>query len=168
MRKGKMMFDTVEELQNHYKAVRKRIEAKKPPAPKPQAIEPPKPLALPDNPILIHKTIQKYKIENFAFIKVEREGTDKLTYQQVVHIVCREFDLTPKLLFGRRRTRELVEIRHLCWAIARVMCPHLSLPQIGRASCGFDHTSVLHGISKAKDRAKPFIKALQSGELRVD
>ena len=163
-----MMFDTVEELQNHYKAVRKRIEAKKPPAPKPQAIEPPKPLALPDNPILIHKTRQKYKIENFAFIKVEREGTDKLTYQQVVHIVCREFDLTPKLLFGRRRTRELVEIRHLCWAIARVMCPHLSLPQIGRASCGFDHTSVLHGISKAKDRAKPFIKALQSGELKVD
>ena len=163
-----MMFDTVEELQNHYKAVRKRIEAKKPPAPKPQAIEPPKPLALPDNPILIHKTIQKYKIENFAFIKVEREGTDKLTYQQVVHIVCREFDLTPKLLFGRRRTRELVEIRHLCWAIARVMCPHLSLPQIGKASCGFDHTSVLHGISKAKDRAKPFIKALQSGELKVD
>jgi hypothetical protein len=168
MRKGKMMFDTVEELQNHYKAVRKRIEAKKPPAPKPQAIEPPKPLALPDNPILIHKTRQKYKIENFAFIKVEREGTDKLTYQQVVHIVCREFDLTPKLLFGRRRTKELVEIRHLCWAIARVMCPHLSLPQIGRASCGFDHTSVLHGISKAKDRAKPFIKALQSGELKVD
>ena len=163
-----MMFDTVEELQNHYKAVRKRIEAKKPPAPKPQAIEPPKPLALPDNPILIHKTRQKYKIENFAFIKVEREGTDKLTYQQVVHIVCREFDLTPKLLFGRRRTKELVEIRHLCWAIARVMCPHLSLPQIGRASCGFDHTSVLHGISKAKDRAKPFIKALQSGELKVD
>jgi len=163
-----MMFDTVEELQNHYKAVRKRIEAKKPPAPKPQAIEPPKPLALPDNPILIHKTRQKYKIENFAFIKVEREGTDKLTYQQVVHIVCREFDLTPKLLFGRRRTRELVEIRHLCWAIARVMCPHLSLPQIGKASCGFDHTSVLHGISKAKDRAKPFIKALQSGELKVD
>jgi len=163
-----MMFDTVEELQNHYKAVRKRIEAKKPPAPKPQAIEPPKPLALPDNPILIHKTKQKYKIENFAFIKVEREGTDKLTYQQVVHIVCREFDLTPKLLFGRRRTRELVEIRHLCWAIARVMCPHLSLPQIGRASCGFDHTSVLHGISKAKDRAKPFIKALQSGDLKVD
>ena len=163
-----MMFDTVEELQNHYKAVRKRIEAKKPPAPKLQAIEPPKPLALPDNPILIHKTKQKYKIENFAFIKVEREGTDKLTYQQVVHIVCREFDLTPKLLFGRRRTRELVEIRHLCWAIARVMCPHLSLPQIGRASCGFDHTSVLHGISKAKDRAKPFIKALQSGDLKVD
>jgi len=163
-----MMFDTVEELQNHYKAVRKRIEAKKPPAPKPQVIEPPKPLALPDNPILIHKTRQKYKIENFAFIKVEREGTDKLTYQQVVHIVCREFDLTPKLLFGRRRTRELVEIRHLCWAIARVMCPHLSLPQIGKASCGFDHTSVLHGISKAKDRAKPFIKALQSGELKVD
>jgi len=163
-----MMFDTVEELQNHYKAVRKRIEAKKPPAPKPQAIEPPKPLALPDNPVLIHRTIQKYKIENYAFIKVEREGTDKLTYQQVVHIVCREFDLTPKLLFGRRRTKELVEIRHLCWAIARVMCPHLSLPQIGRASCGFDHTSVLHGISKAKDRAKPFIKALQSGDLRVD
>jgi hypothetical protein len=168
MRKGKMMFDTVEELQNHYKAVRKRIEAKKPPAPKPQAIEPPKPLALPDNPVLIHRTRQKYKIENFAFIKVEREGTDKLTYQQVVHIICREFDLTPKLLFGRRRTRELVEIRHLCWAIARVMCPHLSLPQIGRASCGFDHTSVLHGISKAKERAKPFIKALQSGDLRVD
>jgi len=163
-----MMFDTVEELQNHYRAVRKRIEAKRPAPSKPQALDKPKPLPLPDNPVLIHKTIQKYKIENYAFIKVEREGTDKLTYQQVIHIVCREFDVTPKLLFGRRRTKALVDVRQLCWAIARVMCPHMSLPMIGKASNNFDHTSVLHGIEKAKDRAKPFIKALQNGELKVD
>lgn len=159
-----MMFDTAEELQAHYKAVRKRIEAKKPPAPKPQ----PKPLVLPENPVVTHRITQRYKIKNFCFIKVDREGVDKLTYQQVVHIVCREFDVTPQLLFGRRRTKRLVEIRHLCWAIARVMCPHMSLPMIGKASNKFDHTSVLHGIEKAKDSAKPFIKALQNGELKVD
>ena len=167
-----MMFDTAEELQAHYKAVRKRIEAKKPQPPvlpsKPQAIEPPKPLALPDNPVLIHRIRQRYKLENYAFIKVDRLGVDKLTYQQVIHIVCREFDITPLLLFGRRRTKRIVEIRHLCWAIARVMCPHMSLPMIGKASNNFDHTSVMHGIERARERAKPFIKALQNGELKVD
>ena len=159
-----MMFDTAEELQAHYKAVRKRIEAKKPPTPKPQ----PKPFVLPDNPVLIHRIRQRYKLENYAFIRVEREGTDKLTYQQVIHIVCREFDVTQKLLFGRRRTKEIVDVRHLCWAIARVMCPHMSLPMIGKASNNFDHTSVMHGIERARERAKPFIKALQNGELKVD
>jgi len=44
----------------------------------------------------------------------------------------------------------------------------MSLPQMGKASNGFDHTSVLHGVEKAKDRAKLYIKALQSGDLRVD
>jgi hypothetical protein len=112
MRKGKMMFDTAEELQAHYKAVKKRIEAKKPPTPKPQAIEPPKPLALPDNPVLIHRIRQRYKIENYAFIKVDRLGVDKLTYQQVIHIVCREFDITPLLLFGRRRTNPAFVLGH--------------------------------------------------------
>lgn len=158
------MFDTVEELQAHYKAVRKRIEAKKPPAPKPQ----PKPMPLPNNPVVTHRITQRYKLENFCFVKVDRVGVDKLTYQQVIHIICREFDVTPQLLFGRRRHKRLVETRHLCWAIARVMCPHMSLPQIGKHSNGFDHTSVLHGVEKARDRAVPFIKALQSGELRVD
>ena len=159
-----MMFDTVEELQNHYKAVRKRIEAKRPTPAKSQS----KPLVLPDNPVLTHRTSQRYKIENHCFTKVVREGVDKLTYQQVIHIICREFDVTPLLLFGRRRTKTIVDVRHLCWAIARVMCPHMSLPMIGKASNNFDHTSVLHGIEKAKDRAKPFIKALQNGELKVD
>ena len=162
-----MMFDTVEELQNHYRAVRKRIEAKRP-APKSQANVPPKPVPLPNNPVIVHRIKQRYKIENYCFIKVERLGVDKLTYQQVIHIICREFDVTPQLLFGRRRTKALVDTRHLCWAIARVMCPHMSLPMIGKASNDFDHTSVLHGIEKAKDRAIPFIKALQNGELRVD
>jgi hypothetical protein len=166
MRKGKMMFDTVEELQNHYKAVRKRIEAKKPPAPKPQVIEIPKSVLSFNNPVIVHRIILRYEIKNGAFVSTGKLGHDKLSYQQVVQVICREFDVTPQLLFSR--CRRLSSVRHLCWAIARVMCPHLSLPQIGRASCGFDHTSVLHGISKAKDRAKPFIKALQSGELKVD
>ena len=163
-----MMFDTVEELQAHYKAVRKRIEAKKPPAPKTQAIEAPKPLRVFNNPIVTHSIRLKYEIKNGAFISTGKLGYDRLHYQQVVRVICREFGITPLLLFGRRRNKELVGIRHLCWAIARVMCPHMSLPQIGRASNGFDHTSVLHGIERAKERAKPFIKGLQTGDLRVD
>lgn len=163
-----LMFDTVEELQAHYKAVKKRIEDRAKPKPKLATLPQPKPMPLPNNPVVTHRITQRYKLENFCFVKVDRVGVDKLTYQQVIHIICREFDVTPQLLFGRRRHKRLVETRHLCWAIARVMCPHMSLPMIGKASNGFDHTSVLHGIEKAKDLAKPFIKALQNGELKVD
>ena len=161
-----MMFDTVEELQAHYKAVKKRIEAKKPPAPKPQVIEIPKSVLLFNNPVIVHSIRLRYEIKNGAFISTGKLGRDKLNYQDVIRVVCREFDVTPQLLFSR--CRRLSKVRHLCWAIARVMCPHMSLPQIGKASAGFDHTSVLHGIEMAKERAKPYIKALQSGELRVD
>lgn len=162
------MFDTAEELQAHYKAVRQRIEAKKPRTlPKPETPKPQvKPLLVFDNPVLIHRIRLKYEIKNGAFVSTGKLGCDRLHFQQVVHIICREFDVTPQLLFSR--CRRLSSVRHLCWAIARVMCPHMSLPQMGRASNGFDHTSVLHGVEKAKDRAKPYIKALQSGDLRVD
>ena len=159
-----MMFDTVEELQAHYKAVKKRIEAKKPPTPKIEHKE----LVVFDNPVIVHSIRLKYEIKNGALVSTGKLGYDRLHYQQVVQVICREFDITPQLLFGRRRNKELVGIRHLCWAIARVMCPHMSLPMIGKASNSFDHTSVLHGIERAKERAKPFIKGLQTGDLRVD
>lgn len=161
-----LMFDTVEELQAHYKAVKKRIEDRAKPKPKLATLPQPKPLSLPQNPVLTHRIRLKYEIKNGAFVSTGKLGHDKLTYQQVVHIICREFKVEPTELFGR--CRRLADVRHLCWAIARVMCPHMSLPQIGRHSNGFDHTSVLHGVEKARDRAVPFIKALQSGELRVD
>jgi hypothetical protein len=170
MKKGRAMFDTMENLQAHYKAVRRRIEVgkslpqKMPDENKPQAM----PMVLMKKPAVIHSTSQKYKIENHCLVRDGRPGVDRLTYQQVVKLVCREFDLTPRLLFAPRRTRVLVEKRHLCWAIARVMCPHMSLPQIGRASYNYDHTSVLHGIERARERAKPYILALQRGELKVD
>jgi hypothetical protein len=161
-----MMFDTMEELQAHYKAVRQRIEAKKPLRPKPQAVEAPKPVLPLINPVLSHRVIQKYEIKNHAFVKTG--AIETMTFVEVVRLVCRHYDLTPKELFARRRNRSLVEARHLCWAIARVMCPQLSLPQIAKRSGGYDHTSVLHGIERAKDRAGPFIKALRSGELLIE
>lgn len=49
---------------------------------------------------------------------------------------------------GPRRTRQLVEIRHQLIAKVYVECPWLTLPQIGKAFGGRDHTSCHFAVRK--------------------
>jgi chromosomal replication initiation ATPase DnaA len=46
------------------------------------------------------------------------------------------------------RTRPIVAVRQAAMADVYVLCPHLSLPQIGRLFGGRDHTTVLHAVMK--------------------
>lgn len=52
-----------------------------------------------------------------------------------------------------RRTKDFVTARFLAaWAL-RHACPHLSLPMIGHALGGRDHTTILHACRRAEDLA---------------
>ncbi|MBC7237394.1 MAG: hypothetical protein H5T69_16255, partial [Chloroflexi bacterium] len=48
---------------------------------------------------------------------------------------------------GRRRTRDIAMARQVVMYLARELTP-MSLPQIGQALGGRDHTTVMHGCDK--------------------
>jgi chromosomal replication initiation ATPase DnaA len=50
-------------------------------------------------------------------------------------------------IFGPRRDRRIVEVRHLCIAAVVQQCPHLSYPQIGRFF-NRDHSSIYNAAKK--------------------
>ncbi|MEO1986627.1 MAG: helix-turn-helix domain-containing protein [Martelella sp.] len=73
--------------------------------------------------------------------------------QTITLATCDAYLVPPHLIYTRRRTKAFVEPRHVSWKLAQDMT-HRSLPEIGRLMGGYDHTSVLHGCRKIRDRMK--------------
>lgn len=66
--------------------------------------------------------------------------------------------LVPKrAIFSPLRTREYVRARRYVWAKMREELG-MSYPQIGRATGGYDHTTVLHGVNSQLGRESALIK----------
>jgi hypothetical protein len=75
------------------------------------------------------------------------------TAQQVIRGFCYAKNVSVTELFSNRRTHAIVLLRHeLFWTLREQTT--LSLPQIGRAMGGRDHTTVLHGIRRHERRMK--------------
>jgi chromosomal replication initiator protein len=53
-------------------------------------------------------------------------------------------------MFSKKRTRLLARPRQMAMALAKELT-HLSLPDIGEAFGGRDHTTVLHACRKVKE-----------------
>lgn len=68
-----------------------------------------------------------------------------------VELVAGRYHVTPRDILGRRRTMTVSAARHDCWHVIRSRYTK-SLPEIGELF-GVDHTSVLHGILRAQERA---------------
>lgn len=51
-------------------------------------------------------------------------------------------------LMSPRRSHEYVAPRHVAIGLVKTLCPHLSLPMIGRFFGQRDHTSIMHAIKR--------------------
>ncbi|MDH4137240.1 MAG: chromosomal replication initiator protein DnaA [Anaerolineae bacterium] len=70
-----------------------------------------------------------------------------LSVDQIIEDVAQFYSLETKDLLGRRRSKDIVTARQMAMYLAREET-NASLPQIGRALGGRDHTTVLHGYGK--------------------
>ena len=70
-----------------------------------------------------------------------------LTVEQVLDVVTRYYQVTRQELVGRRRNQDIVRPRQVAMYLARAET-QASLPEIGAALGGRDHTTVIYGIQK--------------------
>ncbi|MGC8856741.1 MAG: chromosomal replication initiator protein DnaA [Anaerolineae bacterium] len=71
--------------------------------------------------------------------------------RQVVDLVARRYNLTTEKLLGRDRSREVALPRQIAMYLLREVA-NFSLPQIGEALGGRDHTTVMYAIEKIADQ----------------
>lgn len=70
----------------------------------------------------------------------------------VIAEIAAKYGLTYDDMVSHRRTRDFAWPRqHAYWEVKR-RCHHLSLPQIGKAFGGRDHTTILHGVRAHEQR----------------
>ena len=85
---------------------------------------------------------------------------DKLvTIENIQKTVCDYFKLRVADLLSKKRSRSIARPRQIAMALAKNLTNH-SLPEIGNAFGGRDHTTVLHACKK--------IKELRGTETKVD
>lgn len=75
----------------------------------------------------------------------------ELTVAQIVQAVAKFYRQDPKIITGRGRSKDVAHARHMAMYLAREETG-ASLPQIGEALDGRDHTTVMHGWEKIASR----------------
>jgi chromosomal replication initiator protein len=71
----------------------------------------------------------------------------QVTIEQIMDVVASHFGLRVDDLIGPRRTRAIARPRQVCMFLARELTD-MSLPRIGEALGGRDHTTIMHGCDK--------------------
>lgn len=76
-----------------------------------------------------------------------------ITTEDVIEAVCRYYAVSAEDIKGPRRTRSVTLPRQMVMYLTRKLTD-TSLPKIGEALGGRDHTTVMHGCSKIEDLSK--------------
>ncbi len=71
----------------------------------------------------------------------------KVTVEHIISVVCHATGISHAEVVGDKRSRPIVQARHLAMYLARELTD-VSLPQIGERFGGRDHTTVLHAVDK--------------------
>ncbi len=74
-----------------------------------------------------------------------------ITIERITDLVAKEFNLKTSDLKAKRRTASIVYPRQIAMYLARELTD-FSLPEIGRFFGGKDHTTVIYGYDKIKDK----------------
>jgi chromosomal replication initiator protein len=101
-------------------------------------------------------TRQAMSVEMVDTLFRAREATPasrNIDIQQVVNATAAYYGYAIEDLIGKRRTRDVSTARQLAMHLARLLTD-ASLPQIGLAFSGRDHSTVLHGITKIVEMLK--------------
>lgn len=85
---------------------------------------------------------------------VATKGSDQgISLSSIVHAVSEVTAIGRAELKSPRRRRDVVRARMIYYAVARQLTSH-SLPTIGRAIGGKDHSTIMHGLARVEeDRA---------------
>lgn len=81
---------------------------------------------------------------------VSTEEHSKIDIRTIQVRVCNQYGVTRADLLSARRTADIVRPRQVAFYLAKKLTAK-SLPQIGRAFGGRDHTTALHGIRKISE-----------------
>lgn len=75
----------------------------------------------------------------------------RVTIDGIMEVVADEYGLTVETLNSRKRTRAIAFPRQIAMYLARTMTDH-SLPEIGKAFGGRDHSTVIHAVDKITEQ----------------
>jgi chromosomal replication initiator protein len=73
-----------------------------------------------------------------------------ITLDNIQRTVAKYYNLKLQDITGKRRTRSIARPRQIAMALAKELTSH-SLPEIGEAFGGRDHTTVLHAVRKIEE-----------------
>ncbi|MDH5647977.1 MAG: chromosomal replication initiator protein DnaA, partial [Candidatus Heimdallarchaeota archaeon] len=74
----------------------------------------------------------------------------QISIDNIQKTVAEYYKIKVSEMYSKKRTRVIARPRQMAMAIAKELTP-LSLPDIGEAFGGRDHTTVLHGYRKIKE-----------------
>lgn len=108
--------------------------------------------SLPEGEPSPEPTIQELKarIHELETQLVNSELADprnRIFCRDIIAAVCYQFEITKTILLSRRRDAGVVLPRQVCMYLMKILTVH-SLPEIGRRTGGYDHTTVLHACRK--------------------
>ena len=106
---------------------------------------------------------------NVAFAKqnlpdIFNTKDNTITSDKIKNIVCKKYNIKLSDMDSNKRKREFTHPRQVAMYLCREMTD-LSLPQIGKAFGGKDHTTVLHACKKIEDDIKT--SSLLSEEIKI-
>lgn len=73
---------------------------------------------------------------------------NRVSARSVIEYVAAQHGLDFAVMTGVARANRISRPRQVAMYCARTLCPHVSMPMIGRLLGGRDHTTILHGIRK--------------------
>lgn len=81
---------------------------------------------------------------------ISNSAIKEINPSAIIKTVARYFDINPDHLTGRKRSRDVTYPRQIAMFLCRELT-ELSLPKIGQAFGGKDHTTVLHACEKIQE-----------------